>query len=69
MTQTTTYNVEGMKCDGCIKAATRALEQLPGFEAVEFDLKGGTMQLHGDVAPDKVQQTMTDSGYPTTAAD
>ncbi len=68
MTQTTHYAVTGMKCAGCIKAATLALEKLPGYEGVDFDLSTGSMVLRGDIDPDTVSRTLTDSGYPATPA-
>ena len=66
MSQTTTYQVTGLKCAGCTKAATLALEKLPGFEGVEFDLDAHSMQLSGDLDPATVIRTLTDRGYPAT---
>lgn len=63
---TTQYFVTGMKCDGCIKRANTALQEVPGFESAEFDLKEGTAVVAGDVDPQAVAQVLTETGYPAT---
>lgn len=64
MSQTTHYYVQGMKCDGCISTAREGLAGVPGFEAAEFDLAAGTAIVAGDVDPQAVCQSLTESGYP-----
>lgn len=63
---TTHYFVTGMKCDGCIKRANEALKDVPGFESAEFDLAEGVATVNGDVDPQSIAQTLTESGYPAT---
>lgn len=62
----TEFLVKGMKCGGCITKATAALENLPGYERVEFDLEAGTAIVTGEVDPQSVTQALTESGYPAT---
>ncbi len=62
----TQYFVTGMKCDGCIKRATEALNDIPGFESAEFDLNEGVATINGDVDPQAITQTLTETGYPAT---
>jgi copper chaperone CopZ len=64
MSTETQFFVKGMKCDGCIAAANKALGELPGFENAEFDLKEGIAVVRGDVDPQAVCQALTDTGYP-----
>lgn len=66
---TTRYSVQGLKCAGCIKAATAALEKLPGYQGAEFDLETGRLLLKGDIAQELVARELTDRGYPTTPAE
>jgi len=66
MSTTTHYTVQGMKCGGCIKAATDALAQLSGYESAEFDLEAGSLVFQGDVPAETVAKTLTDKGYPAT---
>ena len=63
---TTNFFVTGMKCDGCIKKANSALQDIPGFESAEYDLKEGTATVVGDVDPQAVAQALTQTGYPAT---
>ncbi len=59
------FFVQGMKCDGCVSNANKALADVPGFVSVEFDLDTGTARVKGDVDPQAVCLTITQAGYPT----
>lgn len=61
----TRYYVQGMKCDGCIETANKALAEVDGFESAEFDLEAGTGAVQGDVDPQAVCQALTAAGYPS----
>ena len=63
---TTNFYVTGMKCDGCIKKANTALQDVPGFESADYDLKEGTASVVGDVDPQAVAMALTEIGYPAT---
>lgn len=60
----THFYVKGMKCDGCIAKVRGALEQVPGYESSEFDLKAGTAAVAGDVDPQAAAQAISGAGYP-----
>lgn len=64
MSDQTQYYVQGMKCDGCIANANKALAVLPGFETAEFDLTQGTATVTGNVDPQAVCQALGGAGYP-----
>lgn len=64
MSNETQYFVQGMKCNGCIANANKALTEVPGFEAAQFDLKQGTAIVHGEVDPQAVCHALTGAGYP-----
>lgn len=40
--------VEGMSCEHCVKAVTKAVSKLPGINAVAVDLKAGTVSVEHD---------------------
>ena len=42
MAETTTLEITGMTCQGCVTALTRALSRLPGVEGVTVDLAANT---------------------------
>lgn len=59
----TQFFVSGMKCDGCIAKARGALEDVPGYQASEFDLKEGVATINGNVDPQAVIQALSGVGY------
>ena len=60
----TEFFVQGMKCDGCISNANKALAAVPGFVSAEFDLDAGTAKVVGDVDPQTICQVLSEAGYP-----
>ena len=64
MSEKTQYYVQGMKCNGCIANANKALTDIPGFESAEFDLQQGTAEVAGNVDPQAVCQALASAGYP-----
>jgi len=63
------YQVENMKCNGCVTAVKNALEQLDGVESAEVDLESKTAVVNGRVEADLVEKTLTDIGYPARQVD
>lgn len=43
-----TLKITGMTCQHCVRAATQALEGVPGVARVEVDLASGLAQVDGD---------------------
>lgn len=64
MTIETRFNVQKMKCDGCISTANNVLKDLLGFESADFDLASGTAVVKGNVDPQAVCAALTTAGYP-----
>jgi copper chaperone len=60
----TQFQVQGMKCNGCIAKAREAVSKLPGFEDASFDLASGTAVVKGAVDPQAVIHALTKAGYP-----
>lgn len=46
--KTTTLQVSGMSCMGCVNSVKRVLSALPGAQAVEVDLASGQVQVSHD---------------------
>jgi copper chaperone len=62
----TVLKVEGMSCEHCVKAVTKAACSLAGVKKAEVDLKGGTVALEYDSAKttlDEVKAAIVDQGY------
>ena len=64
MSNQTQYFVQGMKCDGCIANANKALAEVPGFKNAQFDLKQGVAVVEGEVDPQAVCHALAGAGYP-----
>jgi copper chaperone len=61
--------VEGMSCEHCVKAITKAAGELPGVKDVLVDLKGGTVSFNydpGKTALKEIEAAITDAGYDIT---
>ena len=66
----TILKVDGMSCEHCVKAVTKAAGSLPGVENVTVDLKAKTVAVEYD--PDKsplekIKFEIEDQGYEIVA--
>jgi copper chaperone len=58
--------VEGMSCEHCVKALTKAVGELPGVRNTAVDLKGGTVSFEHDPAQTAltaIEAAIDDAGY------
>ncbi|GHU78074.1 copper chaperone CopZ [Clostridia bacterium] len=59
-------NVDGMSCEHCVKAITKAVGALDGVSEVKVDLDAKTVTVTHDAAkapPDKIKLEIEDQGY------
>jgi copper chaperone len=59
-------NVDGMSCEHCVKAITKAVSALPGISNVSVDLKAKTVSIEHDPvlsSLDKIKLEIEDQGY------
>ncbi|HHH47084.1 MAG TPA: heavy-metal-associated domain-containing protein [Thiotrichales bacterium] len=62
------FEIQNMKCMGCVSAVKKAVEALDGVTAVEVDLEGGKATVSGDFDPEQVARVITEAGYPAKVA-
>jgi copper chaperone len=65
-----TMNVQGMSCDHCRMAVTRAVGAVPGVAGVEVNLEEGTVKVSFDetqVRLDSLRQAIRGEGYEVVA--
>lgn len=58
--------VDGMSCEHCVKAITKAVNALPGIGGVDVDLKAGTVAVQYDAVQsslDTIKYEIEDQGY------
>ena len=60
----TRFDVNGMKCDGCVAKATAAIRSVVCVTDVEVDLSGKSAVVKGDAGPGPVIQALKRVGYP-----
>jgi copper chaperone len=63
---TTVLKVNGMSCQHCVNAVTKAVGALPGVSNVSVDLEGKTVTVEHDPASaplDKIKFEIEDQGY------
>jgi copper chaperone len=62
------YAVQGMTCQGCVTAITRAIQRAaPGAEIV-VDLAGGRVSVGKTTSEIAVRRAIVDAGYTITDA-
>lgn len=59
--------VEGMTCDHCVRAITRAIRTLDGGAEVRVDVAGGTVTIDGGVDAGLAAAAIEAEGYRVTA--
>lgn len=62
------FKVEGMSCQHCVAAITRALQTLDQKAEVEVDLPAGLVRVNSAVAESEVLRVLAEKGYPASAA-
>jgi copper chaperone len=61
---TTTYGIDGMTCEHCVRSVTEEVGAVPGVEGVEVDLASGRMVVRGDGVDDAaVRAAVDEAGY------
>jgi copper chaperone len=60
---TSTYAVQGMTCEHCVRSVTEEVCEVPGVTAVDVDLASGRLTVTG--APDEaaVRAAVVEAGY------
>ncbi len=64
MSKQTVFDVNGMKCGGCVAKAQEALQAVPGLVDAKVDLAGKSALVTGDVDPAAVIAALQKVGYP-----
>ena len=65
MSTTSTYRVDGMTCDHCVRAVRSEVAEIPGVVDVEVDLaaKSVTLTSEGEIDDDAVRAAVESAGY------
>ncbi|MDW0115165.1 MULTISPECIES: copper chaperone CopZ [Sporosarcina] len=66
MAENTVLHVKGMSCGHCVKAVEESVGKLDGVNAVQVDLKAGTVEVtfeQGQISVKEITETIEDQGY------
>ena len=58
-----TYNIEGVKCGGCVAAVKEKLSKLENVDSVEVNIQEKTLTVEGDVAKESLQAALSDTKF------
>lgn len=64
---TTRIRVEGMTCQHCVGAVTKALEKVPGVERAEVSLEAGEATVSGTADVAALIAAVEEEGYTAAA--
>jgi copper chaperone len=57
------FHVEGMSCEHCVRAVTRAVQQLDAQAAVQVDLKAATVTVNSTQPRPRIAEAIREEGY------
>ena len=58
-----TLKIEGMTCDHCVRAVTRALKSVPGVKDAKVNLQRGEAVVEGQPERDALIRAVEGEGY------
>ncbi len=62
---TSTYTVQGMTCEHCVRSVTEEVSEVPGVTAVDVELASGRVTVSADQPVDDaaVHAAVVEAGY------
>ncbi|WEV44565.1 heavy metal-associated domain-containing protein [Streptococcaceae bacterium ESL0687] len=58
-----TYEISGMKCEGCAKTVKENFLKVAGVEDLKINLDDKTVQVTGQVSPQDLAQALVGTNY------
>lgn len=62
------FTVDGMSCNHCVQAITRAVKEQDPAASVTIDLPSKSVTIESTLALDHLRQVVEAEGYPVTTA-
>ncbi len=60
------FDVQGMSCNHCAKAVTKAVQQIDPQAQVQVDLTGQKVEVESTQTREAIAQAIADEGYTVT---
>lgn len=61
------FTVQGMSCGHCVKAVTKAIQQLDPQAQVQVDLPSQTVEVHSQQSREAIAAAIVEEGYNVAA--
>jgi len=69
MSETIKLSIEGMSCQGCVRAVTKALERVEGVSEARVSLDEHAATVQGQADPEALVAAVRKAGYEASVAD
>lgn len=63
------FDVNNMKCMGCVSAVQDALEKTDGVSGISVSLEDNSASMETDLPAEQIAQLITGLGYPASLRD
>ena len=57
------YNIEGVKCGGCVAAVKEKLSKLDNVDNVEVNIQDKNIVVEGTASKEDIQAALSDTNY------
>lgn len=57
------YNIEGVKCGGCIATVKSKLESIVGVNSVDVDIDSKKLIVDGEVSKEQIEASLSDTKF------
>jgi len=57
------YNIEGVKCGGCVAAVKERLSKLDNVDNVEVNIQDKNIVVEGNASKEELQAALVDTNY------
>ena len=57
------YNIEGVKCSGCVATVKEKLSKLDNVDNIEINIQEKTIEVEGTASKEELQAALSDTNY------
>ena len=57
------YNIEGVKCSGCVATDKEKLSKLDNVDNIEINIQEKTIEVEGTASKEELQAALSDTNY------
>lgn len=57
------YNIEGVKCSGCVATVKERLSKLGNVDNIEVNIQEKTVVVEGEVSKEDLRAALSDTNY------